>query len=505
MSPDPSIEVPEGFRRFDGAIAAAPEPWPEIDASLLEDGRAAVPPFPLSFLPQAWERWMADTAQSTGAPADYVAQGVLAAVAALSGVGVSVRVSSTWQQPLVLWQALVGMPSSGKSPALAAVRRLLAVIEDALRAQDAFRRGSHDAAVERARLLTDQWKERCAAAHAKGEAMPEKPEAALYDEAFVPTQIMVADSTMEALADVVAGNPRGVVLFRDELTAWFANQGRYANGGSDRAHWLEAWGAEPITINRRNRGQPLHLKHFPVSIVGTIQPDRIAEAFAGGDDGLAARFLFGWPEGPDYTPLMDRRVPDDGQALVMLQRIAHIVGPADSPLVLPFDAEAVLLFDHFHAGLHREARDAEGLEAGWLGKGPGTVVRLAGVLALLAWSEREPTGLPPQAIDRETVQFAIGLWSHYFKAHARKVFHQAGRSDRDRAARRVVRWLQTTATTELGREQVRREALAHAVDAEGADRVIARLAQGGVLRLLPPPKGRGRPARRWQANPAVTS
>ena len=201
---------------------------------------------------------------------------------------------------------------------------------------------------------------------------------------------------------------------------------------------------------------------------------------------------------------MDRRVPDDGQALVMLQRIAHIAGPADSPLVLPFDPEAVLLFDHFHAEPHRETKDAEGLEAGWLGKGPGMVVRLAGVLALLAWSEREPTGLPPQTIDRETVQFAIGLWSHYFKAHARKVFHQAGRSDRDRAARRVVRWLQTTGTTEFGREQVRREALAHAVDAEGADRVIARLEQGGILRLAPAAKGRGRPARRWQVNPAVT-
>jgi hypothetical protein len=497
------VQVPENFRRFDGASTRAiDEPWPELDASLLEDGRLPAPPFPLAFLPPAWERWVADTAQSTGAPADYVAQGVLAAVAAVAGAGVRVRVMHNWFETLVLWQALVGAPSSGKSPALDAVRRPLAAIEEGLRAQDVLRRGRHDAAIEQARLLTDQWQGRCAQALAKDERPPEKPEAALYDEAFVPTQLVVADSTMEALADVVAGNPRGVVLWRDELTAWFANLGRY-NGGSDRAHYLEAWNAARITINRRNRARPLHLARFPVSIVGTIQPDRIAEALSGGDDGLAARFLFVWPETPDYTPLRDRRMPDDDQAFVLLNRITHIAGTGESPLGVRFDDEAVALFDHFHANVHKEARDAEGLESGWLGKGPGTVARLAGVLALLYWSEQDNTHIAPEVIGREIVQHAIGLWSHYFKAHARRVFHQAGRSDRDRAARRVIRWLQTTGATELSREQVRREALAHAVDAEGADRVIARLEQGGVIRLLPMPKGRGRPAKRWAVNPAV--
>ena len=50
-----------------------------------------------------------------------------------------------------------------------------------------------------------------------------------------------------ALADA-QGNPRGVVLWRDELTAWLANLGRYASGGSDRAHWLEAWSAAGVTV-----------------------------------------------------------------------------------------------------------------------------------------------------------------------------------------------------------------------------------------------------------------
>jgi hypothetical protein len=219
---------------------------------------------------------------------------------------------------------------------------------------------------------------------------------------------------------------------------------------------------------------------------------------------MAARFLYVWPEMAPHTPLLERRPPDDEAALGRLRRIARLAASADQPLMLGFETEAVLLLDRFIAELHKQARTLEGLEAGWVGKGAGTAVRLAGVLTLLDWSERDEAAvMPPGPIGREAAQQAIGMWIHYFRAHARAVFTRAGRADRDRHARRVVRWLQTMAVEEVSREQVRREALAHAVDAEGADRVIARLVAGGVLRLLPTPKGRGRPAKRWEVNPAV--
>src|SRR5260370_2846637 len=89
--------------------------WPELDASLLENRRAPVPPFPLDLLPACWRDWVNDTACSVGAPVDYVAQSLLAAVAGLCGAGVSVCVSPAWSEPLGLWQMLVGGPSSGKS------------------------------------------------------------------------------------------------------------------------------------------------------------------------------------------------------------------------------------------------------------------------------------------------------------------------------------------------------------------------------------------------------
>src|SRR3979490_1714408 len=103
--------------------------WPEMDVSFLEEKRGAVPRFPLDLLPQPWRDWVNDTASSAGAPTDYVVQAVLAALAGLCGAGVAVRITPGWSEPLVLWQAVVGESSSGKSSALASMRRLLGSVE----------------------------------------------------------------------------------------------------------------------------------------------------------------------------------------------------------------------------------------------------------------------------------------------------------------------------------------------------------------------------------------
>ena len=112
--------------------AEAQAAWPEPDRSLLEDGRPVLPAFPLDVLPQPWRDWVSESAAGAGAPVDYVAQAVLAAVAGLCGAGVTACVTPSWAEPLVLWQALVGAPSAGKTPALDAIGRPLASVEKLL-------------------------------------------------------------------------------------------------------------------------------------------------------------------------------------------------------------------------------------------------------------------------------------------------------------------------------------------------------------------------------------
>src|SRR3981081_2722950 len=145
--------VPAEIARTQHLVFAAGQSaagWPEMDVSILEEKRGAVPPFPLDLLAQPWRDWVSDTASSAGAPTDYVVQAVLAALAGLCGAGVAVRITPVWSEPLVLWQAVVGEPSSGKSSALASMRRLLGSIEAERRVHDDVQREAHAERVKEA-------------------------------------------------------------------------------------------------------------------------------------------------------------------------------------------------------------------------------------------------------------------------------------------------------------------------------------------------------------------
>src|SRR5215204_6309512 len=123
-------------------LQASEENWRTVDLSVLDNRRGPVPAVPLAMVPQPWRDWIADNERATGAPADYVLQSVLAGVAAVCGAGVRVRVTPAWDEPLVLWQAVVGEPSTGKSAALAPMRRLLDLVEQERRAGDEERRAA---------------------------------------------------------------------------------------------------------------------------------------------------------------------------------------------------------------------------------------------------------------------------------------------------------------------------------------------------------------------------
>ncbi len=400
--------------------------WSEIDPSLVEDGGDIGPAFPIDLLPLPWRAWIADTARATGAPVDYVVQSVLAAVAGICGAGVVVRVTSSWSEPLVLWQALVGRRSSGKSPALAPVRGLLTGLEAELKESD--------------------------------------PERA--------PRVVVTDAAHTALSDALSARPHSVLLWCDDASSWFADLAQTATA---------------------------------VSVLGSMRPDHLMEALADGNDRFAAGFLYAWPDPPPYCRLVERRAPDNEQASALLLRISRAAG-RQKPLALAFDEAAANAFDDFLAELHVAQRTAEGLEADWVGKGSGTVARLAGVLELLAWSGSDAGGTP-HCIGADAVEAAARLWNDYFRPQANLVFDRAGPTDLQRQARRVVRWLQASGLARVTREDVRCRALCRSVKASGADLVLSRLWASGVVRPvahMSPPQG-GRPPQLWEVNPRLAA
>jgi hypothetical protein len=150
-----------------------------------------------------------------------VAQALFAAVAGVCGAGVAAEVTPSWSEPLVLWQALLGGPSSGKSPALAAVHQLLVPIEDALRRDDDKRHGRHVARAEQARQRTERWREECHQAAEMGAVPPPMPPESTADHEFVPARIMVETSSdrLSARGGPHFGSPDKVPARRLETLA----------------------------------------------------------------------------------------------------------------------------------------------------------------------------------------------------------------------------------------------------------------------------------------------
>ena len=437
--------------------------WGEVDGSLLDDRRAPVPAFPLEVLPSFWRDWVGRTAEAAGAPVDYVALSLIAAVAGLCGAGVRVQVAPGWQEPVVLWQALVGAPSSGKSPAIAPVRRLLATL-----------------ARERAGAT--------ASGTASGTASETGGEAPAVGDG----------SMLSGLDEAVAADGRSLLLWCDEPADWLARLA--AASGAARTELLRAW--SPETAGGASAPAA-------IGLLACLPPDLVTPLAALGD-ALAARFLFAWPLPPPPCPLAGRRAAADDEALAALRRLLPVGGPPEAPTVLVLDDDALPPLDAFLAALHAELAEAEGLDQAWQGKGRGVVVRLAGCLALLDGSgggAADGSVAPSRVVGRAPVEQAIVLWRDYLRPHARAVLQLARPDAVDRKARQVVRWLKAGAVTTFSREDIRCDALGRSVNAARTDQILYRLQAAGIVKQVVyslPSRG-GRPPNRWEVNPRLNA
>jgi hypothetical protein len=132
------------------------------------------------------------------------------------------------------------------------------------------------------------------------------------------------------------------------------------------------------------------------------------------------------------------------------------------------------------------------------------VVRLSCTLAYLHWAM--DGGPELTQIDSIHVEAAIRLWKEYLYAHARAALRLIGLSERHTDARRVLRWLNANqGVQEISVKDIRRDALAQAIDAKQTEELLTGLENAGWLKRHPPEHTGGRPVRRWSVNPILYS
>jgi hypothetical protein len=488
------------------AYAFAPE-WPDLDPRFLGDDLLPPPDLPLqeTFGPR-WAQWITAAAEAKSSPPDYVVAGLLAVVGAAIGNTRWVSPWQGWAEPPILWTMAIGTPSSNKSPGLDAVLTPLKQIERELRQKAEGALAEWREAAEIAKLSDSAWREAAKAALKEGSEPPARPDSAYTgDEPFLP-RLSIADGTVERLAVVVAKQPRGTLLARDELSGWLQGMTRYAGGGSDRPFWLEAYGGRGYTVERMGR-DPVHIDHLSIGVTGGIQPDRLKTLLIrSDDDGLLARFL---PIFPNPAPLRrPRLIADNGLLERTLSRLMALNMLTDEkdvtrPWLVPFSEPARDCLDALRQQARDWEADAEGLLLSFIGKLPGLTVRLSLVLAMLDWTAGETE--EPVEISAAHFNRASYLISHYALPMARRSYADASATKAERAARNLIGLLKNHRWPRFSSRDVLRLNKTGLARASELNPALALLEEANAIRAEAGPlvTGKGRPSKTYLVNPAI--
>ena len=484
-----------------GASAALPLPLPSM--GFLARTSLPPPPLPIEAFGSWWGRWIARAAAGANAPPDYVALPLLAAASALIGNARWVRGWQGWTEPPALWCASVGNPSSGKSPGAAPVMRdVLGIVEAHMAHSYPDELAAWKEAAKVAELIEKQWEANVKAAVKDGKAPPPKPREATPTPAPVRPRVRVADATVEALATILHGLPKGLLHVRDELAGWLLNLQRYS-GGNDRPFWLESYVGGSYTVDRQKNPVPVFIPRLAVATFGTIQPDRLEDALTGVDDGLAGRFLWTWPDPhPFRRPVQSSDAP---AAALRLQRLAALAMPMNlagepCPAYTPLAPDAADLLERFGQEMQTAEKGAHGLLKSSMGKARGQALRLALVLELLWWcaDECDPE---PSLIGLDAIQAAADLMRSYFLPMAARVLGEASVPAEVCNARILAEWILETRPKMVNVSSIRDGAqLPGLRESDPVKQACRYLADAGWL-LRPEPTGiPGRPRGDWEVN-----
>lgn len=347
------------------AATVATGDWSE-PLDIFGDGDVlALSDVPTNALPPVLERFARDVAERMGASMAFVAGGALAVLSAAIGGGIRIQpkaFDTGWREAPFFWVVSIAPPGAKKSPALSEVVAPL-------------RRLDIQRIEEDARKLA-AWDE----AQRANRRKPEKSETPTAGPRPRLRRAIVENATVEALANILADNPKGVLWIADEWAGMIGGLGQYKQGGgSDRAEILKLMNGGENVFDRATSGVRI-IRCWGAAIIGAVQPDKLAEMIRKNGmaaDGLVQRFVF--IVGDNLrNPGVDR-APDKAAMDAYSDLITGLAQmPAEFPAVVTLTPEAQEVRQDFDHQIER-LKDLPDLSEAWAGhlnKWPGLFVRV---------------------------------------------------------------------------------------------------------------------------------
>ncbi len=430
--------------------------------------------FPTQALPEPIRSFITTAAEAIGCDESYIAIPLLVGLASAIGNSRRIQLKRGWSEPAIIWAAIVGESGSLKSPALEVALRPIhhRQTETLKEYEAAIAEYQTDVAVYE-REFAD-WK-RQKGAPTGPPTPPTPPEAVRY---------WTADATVEAVGTLLVHNWRGLIIIRDELSAWFSSFDRYSQArGGDAPSWIEMHGGRQLIIDRKTGKKTLFIPRAAVGVVGGIQPAILTNAFTleNRANGLAPRLLLAYP------PIKLKRWTEveilqsiEDQLTLIFDRL-YGLRPNETndgdpmPVLVPMTPEGKAAWVRFYNAHAREQSELTGdLAAAW-SKLEGYAARLALVVHFVRWAADDPTLRNPDAIDKQSITTGVTL-SAWFGNEARRVHAALAEAPKDRDRRETVELIQRAGGGVSIRDWQR---MRHCPTSESAELQLEALIAGG--------------------------
>jgi len=470
-------------------------------------------------LPKVLADFVLDEADRMPCAPDYIAAALMVALGSVIGARCALKPKrrDDWIITPNLFGGAVGDPSAKKTPAVSIPTRFLDRLEaaEAERHAEAMKVHAGELAAFEARKSAIQSAMKKAAA-GKGDGI--KMDVATRDMAGlappdepVQRRFRTSDATVPMLGAMLAKNPTGMLVFRDELMGLLASWDREGCEG-DRAFYLEGWnGTGSFAVDRIGRGSTF-VKTLCISVFGGIQPDLMGRYLAGAasgldNDGRVQRFqvmvypeLVPWEWRDRYAVKGAREaVRDIFDRLAVFDPVQDGATDASDFVKVPhfsFDDSAQELFIEWSTDLNAVRIPAE--SSPLMRQHLAKYEKLFGALALILHLAEGSIG--PVKIESA---MRAAAWCQYLEGHARRIYALAevgkvnaaellGRRIRDGklmegfTTRDVVRkgWAGVTTTAQI-------------------EAALALLEEHGWVTAAETDNPTGRPTTRFYANPKV--
>jgi hypothetical protein len=328
-----------------------------------------------------------------GVPIELAVIPLLSAYATATGNKAMLDTVTFKDYPL-FWFVIVAPSGTGKTKPLA----------------DAYRPISNHEEKERERFKEriEIWNAEIELAKQNNEPPPPKPK---------QKRLLANDTTPEALWGLLADNTT-LTVYRDELFGHFADIGRYNRSG-EVEHWLSSFNYESFSVDRRSSDISTFISKPILSMVGTIQPDKIYEVAKEKmlrGNGYFQRCLFAFPESVKSPKYSSKTV---SRSLIEKYEkdINHLLNLTETTTFFLSDEAEKIYISFFNQMSDTADETPDDYLKALYSKMKIHAVRLALVLAVIDTIEDDST---QKEVSAEVMNYAIAL-CEYFITTGKKI------------------------------------------------------------------------------------